>query len=134
MPSLSQTWLGPLLLLACLLVSNGATEEVSENCSHMIGNGHLLFLQQLVSVWPCLPQLLPTGETEVGNRAKEGVVGRRVQPCRMWLVAPTSSTDVLLIDFLKVNDSDPTPTPNPEALSSSPAGKGQGGLLADYLG
>uniref|UniRef100_A0AAA9SU52 Macrophage colony-stimulating factor 1 n=2 Tax=Bos TaxID=9903 RepID=A0AAA9SU52_BOVIN len=42
------TWLGPLLLLACLLVSNGATEEVSENCSHMIGNGHLLFLQQLI--------------------------------------------------------------------------------------
>ena len=41
MPSLSQTWLGPLLLLACLLVSNGATEEVSENCSHMIGNGCL---------------------------------------------------------------------------------------------
>ncbi|XP_055259743.1 macrophage colony-stimulating factor 1 isoform X2 [Moschus berezovskii] len=42
------TWLGPLLLLACLLVSNGATEEVSENCSHMIGNGHLLSLQQLI--------------------------------------------------------------------------------------
>ncbi|XDA70262.1 hypothetical protein R6Z07F_000638 [Ovis aries] len=42
------TWLGRLLLLACLLVSSGATEEVSENCSHMIGNGHLLFLQQLI--------------------------------------------------------------------------------------
>ena len=72
MLSLSQTWLGPLLLLlACLLVSNVATKEVSENCSHMIGNGHLLFLQQLVSVWSCLPQVLPTGETEAGNRAKE---------------------------------------------------------------
>ncbi|KAM9691073.1 macrophage colony-stimulating factor 1 isoform 1-T1 [Dama dama] len=43
------TWLGPLLLLlACLLVSSVATEKVSENCSHMIGNGHLLFLQQLI--------------------------------------------------------------------------------------
>ena len=27
-------------------------------------------------------------------------------------MAPTSPTDVLLIDLLKVNDSDPTPTPN----------------------
>ena len=68
MPSLSQTWLGPLLLVACLLVSRSTTEEVSENCSHMIGNGHLQFLQQLVSVWPCLPYLLPTGETEAGVR------------------------------------------------------------------
>ncbi|KAJ8784668.1 hypothetical protein J1605_008019 [Eschrichtius robustus] len=42
------TWLGPLLLLACLLVSRSTTEEVSENCSHMIGNGHLQFLQQLI--------------------------------------------------------------------------------------
>ena len=52
----------------------------------------------------------------------------------MWLVAPTSSTDVLLIDLLKVNASDPTPTPTPDALSRSPAGRGQGGLLAGCLG
>lgn len=49
-------------------------------------------------------------------------------------MAPTSSTDVLLIDLLKVNASDPTPTPNPEALSRSPAGGRQGGLLAGCLG
>ncbi|XP_007529414.1 macrophage colony-stimulating factor 1 isoform X2 [Erinaceus europaeus] len=42
------TWLGPWLLLACLLVSRSAAEEVSENCSHMIGNGHLKILQQLI--------------------------------------------------------------------------------------
>ncbi|XP_022439838.1 macrophage colony-stimulating factor 1 isoform X2 [Monodon monoceros] len=42
------TWLGRLLLLACLLVNRSTTEEVSENCSHMIGNGHLHFLQQLI--------------------------------------------------------------------------------------
>lgn len=33
-------------------------------------------------------------------------------------MAPTSPTDVLLIDLLKVNDSDPTPTP---ILKPSPA-------------
>ncbi|KAB1273998.1 Macrophage colony-stimulating factor 1 [Camelus dromedarius] len=48
MPSLSQTWLGPLLLLVCLLASRTTTEEVSEHCSHLIGNGHLQFLQQLI--------------------------------------------------------------------------------------
>nr|XP_058922150.1 macrophage colony-stimulating factor 1 isoform X7 [Kogia breviceps] len=42
------TWLGLLLLLACLLVSRSTTEEVSENCSHMIGNGHLQSLQHLI--------------------------------------------------------------------------------------
>ncbi|XP_057356535.1 macrophage colony-stimulating factor 1 isoform X2 [Manis pentadactyla] len=42
------TWLGPWLLLVCLLVSSSITEEVSEHCSHMIGNGHLQFLQQLI--------------------------------------------------------------------------------------
>nr|XP_036860731.1 macrophage colony-stimulating factor 1 isoform X2 [Manis javanica] len=41
------TWLGPWQLLVCLLVSSSITEEVSEHCSHMIGNGHLQFLQQL---------------------------------------------------------------------------------------
>ncbi|XP_077621744.1 macrophage colony-stimulating factor 1 [Crocuta crocuta] len=48
MRSLPQTWLSRLLLLVCLLVSRGVTEEVSEHCSHMIGNGHLQFLQQLI--------------------------------------------------------------------------------------
>ncbi|XP_047389813.1 macrophage colony-stimulating factor 1 isoform X2 [Sciurus carolinensis] len=47
-PSLSQTWLGPRLLLVCLLVSRSIAKEVSEHCSHMIGNGHLQFLQQLI--------------------------------------------------------------------------------------
>uniref|UniRef100_A0A4X1TCN4 Macrophage colony-stimulating factor 1 n=1 Tax=Sus scrofa TaxID=9823 RepID=A0A4X1TCN4_PIG len=42
------TWLGPLLLLVCLLVSRSTAEEVSENCSHMIGDGHLKVLQQLI--------------------------------------------------------------------------------------
>ncbi|XP_045402699.1 macrophage colony-stimulating factor 1 isoform X1 [Lemur catta] len=42
------TWLGPLLLLVCLLVSGTITEGVSEHCSHMIGNGHLRFLQELI--------------------------------------------------------------------------------------
>ncbi|XP_064344874.1 macrophage colony-stimulating factor 1 isoform X2 [Camelus dromedarius] len=42
------TWLGPLLLLVCLLASRTTTEEVSEHCSHLIGNGHLQFLQQLI--------------------------------------------------------------------------------------
>lgn len=67
-PSLSQTWLCPWLLLFCLLVSRTITEEASENCSHLIGNGHLRFLQELVSVWPCLPYLHLTGETEAGAR------------------------------------------------------------------
>ncbi|XP_057166370.1 macrophage colony-stimulating factor 1 isoform X2 [Ursus arctos] len=42
------TWLKPLLLLVCLLASGSITEEVSERCSHMIGNGHLQFLQELI--------------------------------------------------------------------------------------
>uniref|UniRef100_A0A8C3VPX2 Macrophage colony-stimulating factor 1 n=1 Tax=Catagonus wagneri TaxID=51154 RepID=A0A8C3VPX2_9CETA len=41
-------WLGPLLLLVWLLVSGSTAEEVSENCSHMIGDGHLKVLQQLI--------------------------------------------------------------------------------------
>lgn len=42
------TWLTPLLLLVCPLVRGSITEEASEHCSHMIGNGHLQFLQQLI--------------------------------------------------------------------------------------
>ncbi|KAM7054148.1 macrophage colony-stimulating factor 1 isoform 2-T3 [Molossus nigricans] len=42
------TWLGPRLLLVCLLVSRSITEEESKHCSHMIGDGHLQLLQQLI--------------------------------------------------------------------------------------
>ncbi|XP_053447826.1 macrophage colony-stimulating factor 1 isoform X1 [Nycticebus coucang] len=41
------TWLGRLLLV-CLLVRGSVTAGVSEHCSHMIGNGHLQSLQQLI--------------------------------------------------------------------------------------
>ncbi|XP_036198686.1 macrophage colony-stimulating factor 1 isoform X3 [Myotis myotis] len=41
------TWLGPRLLLVCLLVSRSITEE-SKHCSHMIGDGHLQLLQQMI--------------------------------------------------------------------------------------
>ncbi|XP_031230999.1 macrophage colony-stimulating factor 1 isoform X1 [Mastomys coucha] len=44
----SSTWLGSRLLLVCLLVSRSVAKEVSEHCSHMIGNGHLQVLQQLI--------------------------------------------------------------------------------------
>ncbi|XP_032753398.1 macrophage colony-stimulating factor 1 isoform X2 [Rattus rattus] len=43
----SSTWMGSRLLLVCLLVSRSVA-EVSEHCSHMIGNGHLQILQQLI--------------------------------------------------------------------------------------
>ncbi|XP_039697065.1 macrophage colony-stimulating factor 1 isoform X1 [Pteropus medius] len=46
--SLSQTWLGPRLLLLCLLVTRSITEEESNHCSYMIGDGHLQLLQQLI--------------------------------------------------------------------------------------
>ncbi|XP_070252020.1 macrophage colony-stimulating factor 1 isoform X1 [Myotis yumanensis] len=42
------TWLGPRLLLVCLLVSRSITEEESKHCSHMIGDGHLQLLQQMI--------------------------------------------------------------------------------------
>ncbi|KAL1772334.1 macrophage colony-stimulating factor 1 isoform X1 [Sigmodon hispidus] len=42
------TWLSPRLLLVCLLVSRSIAKEVSEHCSHMIRNGHLQVLQQLI--------------------------------------------------------------------------------------
>lgn len=57
--SLSQTWLGPRLLLVCLLVSRSITEEEWKHCSHMIGDGHLQLLQQMVSVWPSLSYFSP---------------------------------------------------------------------------
>ena len=44
----SSTWLGSRLLLVCLLMSRSIAKEVSEHCSHMIGNGHLKVLQQLI--------------------------------------------------------------------------------------
>lgn len=43
----SSTWMGSWLLLVCLLLSRSIA-EVSEHCSHMIGNGHLQVLQQLI--------------------------------------------------------------------------------------
>ncbi|XP_058159054.1 macrophage colony-stimulating factor 1 isoform X1 [Dasypus novemcinctus] len=43
-----QTWLGPWMLLACLLVSRSVAKEVLEHCSHVIGNGHLALLQKLI--------------------------------------------------------------------------------------
>ncbi|XP_049736098.1 macrophage colony-stimulating factor 1 isoform X7 [Elephas maximus indicus] len=42
------TWLGPRLLLTCLLVSTSVTEAVPEYCSHLIRDGHLTILQQLI--------------------------------------------------------------------------------------
>ncbi|KAM5293792.1 macrophage colony-stimulating factor 1 isoform 1-T2 [Glossophaga mutica] len=42
------TWLGCGLLLVCLLVSSGIAKEQSKHCSHMIGDGHLQLLQQLI--------------------------------------------------------------------------------------
>ncbi|KAF6292703.1 colony stimulating factor 1 [Rhinolophus ferrumequinum] len=42
------TWLGPRLLLVCLLVSRSITEKDLKNCSYMIGDGHLRLLQQLI--------------------------------------------------------------------------------------
>ncbi|KAM8781991.1 macrophage colony-stimulating factor 1 isoform 1-T2 [Rhynchonycteris naso] len=41
-------WLGPRLLLVCLLVSRSITEEESWLCSHVITDGHLQLLQQLI--------------------------------------------------------------------------------------
>lgn len=61
---LLQTWMGSRLLLVCLLVSRSVA-EVSEHCSHMIGNGHLQILQQLVSM---RPRLLLIKETETAAR------------------------------------------------------------------
>ncbi|XP_042537340.1 macrophage colony-stimulating factor 1 isoform X1 [Dipodomys spectabilis] len=42
------TWLGPGLLLICLLVSRSIAKEVSVHCSHTIREGHLELLQQLI--------------------------------------------------------------------------------------
>ncbi|XP_005388960.1 PREDICTED: macrophage colony-stimulating factor 1 isoform X3 [Chinchilla lanigera] len=41
-------WLCPWLLLIFLVVSRSIAEEISEHCSHMIGNGHLQVLQHLI--------------------------------------------------------------------------------------
>lgn len=87
MLSLSQTWLGPRLLLVCLLVSRSITGEESKHCSHMIGDGHLQLLQQMVSVWPNLTYLLPRGKLrhESGRRSKRRVAGGDIGLCRTWL-------------------------------------------------
>ncbi|XP_012998539.1 macrophage colony-stimulating factor 1 isoform X3 [Cavia porcellus] len=44
----SMAWLCPWLLLVLPLVSRSIAEEISEHCSHMIGNGHLQALQHLI--------------------------------------------------------------------------------------
>ena len=108
MHSLPQTWLSRLLLLVCLLVSRSITEEVSERCSHMIGNGHLQFLQQLVSV--AVPiYFLPTGETEAGSRVKG-------KGCRQRNTAAQDmihGSHLALVDLLGVRVSDPPPSLQP---------------------
>lgn len=106
---LSQTWLGPRLLLVCLLVSRSIAKEVSEHCSHMIGNGHLQILQQLVSMRPCL---LLTEETE----AAAGKQSQRDSFRENRGYLDNSHPDTALIDLLKVMTLGP---PNPEALSGS---------------
>lgn len=42
------TWLGLRLLLVCLLVKGSITKEELKHCSHMITDGHLQLLQQLI--------------------------------------------------------------------------------------
>lgn len=75
--SLPQTWLGPCMLLVCLLVSRSVTEEVPEVCSHMIASGHLQSLQQLVSGQPSLSLSLPAAEAEAGVREQGQREGRQ---------------------------------------------------------
>lgn len=110
--SLLQTWLKPLLLLVCLLASGSITEEVSERCSHMIGNGHLQLLQELVSVRPCLSTFSPLGKLrqEPGSRV-QGKGCRRRSTAVQALIH--GSTDALLMDLLGVRASDPHPTLSP---------------------
>lgn len=80
---LSQTWLGPRLLLVCLLVSRSIAKEVSEHCSHMIGNGHLQILQQLVSMRPFF---LLTEEAEVAARRQSQREGlQEIELSGSWL-------------------------------------------------
>lgn len=118
-PSLSQTWLQPLLLLVWLLASGSITGEVSEHCSHMIGNGHLQFLQQLVSVRPCLSTFSPLGKLrqEPGNRVKGKGCGQRNTAVQAMI---HGSTDALLLDLLGLRTSDPHPTPKPSGTPPQP--------------
>lgn len=90
--SLSQTW----LLVSILAISSIAQDEKGKNCDHMIGDGHLQLLQQLVSVWPCPPCFLCSEDTEAGaNGTKRGVAGREVGLCGLclyrWSPSPTFS-------------------------------------------
>ncbi|XP_037682371.1 macrophage colony-stimulating factor 1 isoform X1 [Choloepus didactylus] len=43
-----EIWLGPRMLLVCLLVSRSVTKDTSDHCSHLIGDGHLALLQKLI--------------------------------------------------------------------------------------
>jgi hypothetical protein len=63
-------------------MSRSIAKEVSEHCSHMIGNGHLKVLQQLVSMRPCL---LLTEETEVASQKAESKRG--FQKTVKWIMA-----------------------------------------------
>lgn len=107
---LLQPWLGSRLLLLCLLLSRSIAKEVSEHCSHMIGNGHLQVLQQLVSMRPCL---LLTEETEAAAGRQSQREG--LQEIVKWIMAILV---LLLLVFLG--------PPNP--LVWVPCGE-EGGLL-----
>lgn len=93
----------------------------------MIGNGHLQFLQQLVSTRPCLSTFSPLGKLrqEPGNRVQGK--GYRQKSTAVQVVIH-GSTDALLIDLLSVRASDPHPTLKPSMIL--PAGSGVGGLPA----
>lgn len=88
--SLSQTWLGLWLLLVCLVVQGSITQEELKHCSHMIADGHLQLLQQLVSMWLCLP-FSPLGKLRqkpVSRVQERGLAGREIGLCRTWFLAP----------------------------------------------
>lgn len=115
--SLSQTWLGPRLLLLCLLVSRSITKEESKHCSYMIGDGHLQLLQQLVSVWTDLPYLLPTGETKVGAKEQGQSEGWRQRNRAVQNMACGPHLAPLILPSLTFSRSGPL-TPAPTAKPS----------------
>lgn len=132
---LSQTWLGPRLLLLCLLVSGSITQEELKHCSHMIGDGHLQLLQQLVSARPCLP-ISPLGKLrqKPGNRVQERGGGQRSRTVQHMARGPyLAPMMLLLLAFCKSGRLTHSP-PNSEALTGSPAGRRQSGLLAGCRG
>lgn len=124
--SLSQTWLGPRLLLLCLLVSRSITKEESKHCSYMIGDGHLQLLQQLVSVWTDLPYLLPTGETEVGAKEQGQSEGWRQRNRAVQNMACGPHLAPLILPSLTFSRSGPlipAPTVKPSLTSLLAGGR-----------